>query len=160
MPRSEVVLLDSVRKKARFLETAVVAAGLADRITVVAERAEALAGAVAGGGASAFDLVTARGVASLAELVRLAFPLLRPHGRLIAWKRGDIATELATAERVVAAAAQRAGAESSRSASRIDVSKVSAPGLEGHVLVTVRRPRGIASDDRAAQPPRRREQPG
>ena len=42
LPDARVVLVESTGKKARFLETAIVAAGLAGRISAVAKRAEAL----------------------------------------------------------------------------------------------------------------------
>jgi 16S rRNA (guanine527-N7)-methyltransferase len=38
--------------------------------------------------------VTVRAVASLPELIELAFPLLRVGGRLVAWKREPLAEEL------------------------------------------------------------------
>ncbi len=41
-----------------------------------------------------WDVVTARAVATTADLVELAFPLLAPGGTLIAWKRGDLTAEL------------------------------------------------------------------
>jgi 16S rRNA (guanine527-N7)-methyltransferase len=42
-------------------------------------------------------------VASLPELVELAFPLLAPGGLLVAWKRGEIDEELAAARRAMTA---------------------------------------------------------
>jgi 16S rRNA G527 N7-methylase RsmG len=42
-------------------------------------------------------------VAALADLAELALPLLAPGGVLVAWKRGDLAHELAAARRAVAA---------------------------------------------------------
>ncbi len=48
-------------------------------------------------------------MATLAELVELAFPLLRPGGILVAWKRGDVddaaglGGEIAAARRALAA---------------------------------------------------------
>jgi len=69
--------------------------------------------------------VTARAVADLAQLVELALPLLAPGGVLVAWKRGDIASEWAAAGRAVAAL----GGGSLR------VRDVAVPGLDGHRLV-------------------------
>jgi 16S rRNA (guanine527-N7)-methyltransferase len=126
---AQVTLLDSVAKKARFLETAARAIGLDDRVEVRAERAESLA-AGPGAGGGAWDVVTARAVAPLADLVELALPLLREGGRLIAWKRDDPA-ELAAGAR---AAAALGGAPPA-------VEAVPVNGLEGHVLVTVRKVR-------------------
>ena len=69
--------------------------------------------------------VTARAVASLADLVELAFPLLEPGGCLVAWKRGDIGAELASADRAVAALG----------GGTLEVQEVAVPGLDGHKLV-------------------------
>jgi 16S rRNA (guanine527-N7)-methyltransferase len=93
---AEALLVDSVAKKARFLETVMDALAL-DRVRVAAARAEALGRDLAH--REAWPLVTARAVAPLAELVELAFPLLEPGGRLVAWKRGDLGGELAPARR-------------------------------------------------------------
>jgi 16S rRNA G527 N7-methylase RsmG len=70
-------------------------------------------------------------VASTAELVELAFPLLAPAGALLAWKRGDIAAELEAADR----AAQALGGGS------IEVLDVDVPGLPEHRLVVASRAR-------------------
>ncbi len=128
LPHAHVTLLDSVTKKARFLETATTAVGLDDRVDVRADRAEALA---AGPGASAgWDVVTARAVAPLGDLVELALPLLCDGGRLLAWKREDPA-ELGAGAR---AAAVLGGTPPT-------VDAVGVSGLEGHVLVVVRKVR-------------------
>ncbi len=119
------LLLDSVAKKARFLDAAIAATGLADRVAVVAARAESLAADPEHRGR--WPLVTARALASLGELVELAFPLLAVEGSVVAWKRGDIAAELAVTER--AARALGGG--------RMRVHPVGVPGLAGHVLVVV-----------------------
>ena len=96
-PDVRLTLVDSVAKKARFLEAAVGAAGLAGRADVRAERAEAIAGT------ASWDVVTARAVGSLADLVELSLPLLRVGGRLIAWKGAAITDELPAARRAAAA---------------------------------------------------------
>jgi len=97
LPDLQVTLADSVAKKARFLEQAVGAMGLRDRVVVAAMRAEALAGP--GPDGTTFDIVTVRAVARLDELVELAMPLLGVGGRLLAWKSGHLAPELAAAGR-------------------------------------------------------------
>ena len=125
-----VTLVESIGKKARFLETAVAAVGLGDRVGVAAVRAEALAGPVESGELEPFDVVTARAVGSLPDLVRLAFPILAPGGRLVAWKRGDITAEIRAAGR----AAEPLGG------SRITIRSTGLPGLEGHLLVIVEKP--------------------
>jgi 16S rRNA (guanine527-N7)-methyltransferase len=122
-----VTLVESIGKKARFLEAAVGATGLGDRVTVVGARAETLAAPIRHGDLAPFDVVTARAVGALPDLVRLAVPLLGPGGRLIAWKRRDIAAEIKDATR---AALPLGGA-------RISLRATAVPGLEGHVLVVI-----------------------
>lgn len=129
LPATHVTLVDSTAKKARFLETVVAALGLGDRVRIRATRAEALAGPA---GPRA-DVVTARAVGSLADLVEVGLPLLGPGGRLIAWKRGDLGAELA--------AAGRAAAALGGSAPRIV--PIGGTILPGHVLVVVRRERRV-----------------
>jgi 16S rRNA (guanine527-N7)-methyltransferase len=121
LPNARMTLVESVGKKAAFLEAVVEAAGLAGRVAVRAGRAESLVD-------EGRDLVLARGVGALADLVELAMPLLRLGGRLVAWKRGDLSAELAAASRAAAVL----GA----------LEPVIRPiptlrGLEGHVLVEV-----------------------
>lgn len=95
LPAERALLVDSVGKKARFLETAAAATGLAGRVSVSATRAEALARDPAHRGR--WPAVTARAVATLADLQELAMPLLAPGGLLVAWKRGPLDAELAAA---------------------------------------------------------------
>jgi 16S rRNA (guanine527-N7)-methyltransferase len=123
LPADRVVLVESIGKKARFLEAAVAATGAADRVVVAATRAEALARA--GGNRERWQAVTARAVASLGELVELAFPLLAVGGALVAWKRGSIDRELAAASSAVHALG---GGD-------VDVLEAGLVGLEGHLLV-------------------------
>ncbi|HEY2917227.1 MAG TPA: 16S rRNA (guanine(527)-N(7))-methyltransferase RsmG [Candidatus Limnocylindrales bacterium] len=121
LPDARVSLVDSVGKKGAFLEVAVAATGLGSRVAVRIARAETLE-------RGAWDVVTARAVGSLPDLVELALPLLRVGGRLVAWKRGDIRDELASAAR--AAAALGGGMP--------DIHPIAGlPDLAGHVLVTV-----------------------
>ncbi|HSL96023.1 MAG TPA: 16S rRNA (guanine(527)-N(7))-methyltransferase RsmG, partial [Thermoleophilia bacterium] len=86
-PQLSVVLLDSVRKKCDFLTAAVDELGMTGRVTVVCARSESFT-AAGGEGREAFDLVTARAVGALAEVVELAAPALTPSGRLLALKTG------------------------------------------------------------------------
>lgn len=127
VPDAMVLLVESIGKKARFLDAAVGATELQSRVTVAAVRGEALAADVAAGRLDAFDIVTARAVGALPDLVRLAFPLLGPGGRLVAWKRADIEAEIEAARRVAEALGE----------ARIAVRTTTVPGLEGHVLVVV-----------------------
>lgn len=140
LPASQAVLIESVGKKARFLEVASAAvsraldaAPSAPAFVVEPRRAEALAGR--DGRPGAFDVVTARAVGSLARLAELGLPLLRPGGVLIAWKRdggdGALQVELQEARSTVA----RLGGGAPR------VEPVPVPpgtsGLEGHRLVVI-----------------------
>lgn len=127
LPAERALLVESIAKKAAFLEVAVRGAGVADRVTVAAVRSEALAADRRH--RERWTAVTVRAVATLPELVELAFPLLAPGGLLVAWKRSDIGDERARA--VPAIAALGGG--------RLDVVPVPAPvaGLEDHVLVAI-----------------------
>lgn len=86
-PHLSAVLLDSVRKKCDFLTAAVEELGMAGRVDVVCARSEHFT-KLGGQGREAFDLVTARAVGALAEVVELAAPALAPGGRLLALKTG------------------------------------------------------------------------
>jgi 16S rRNA (guanine527-N7)-methyltransferase len=126
----EVTLAEPIGKKARFLTTAVEASGLpgaARRVTVATTRAETIAAdrRMRGG----WSIVTARAVASTADLVELAFPLLARGGTLVAWKRGDLRAELEAAGRAMAALG----------GGRLDVLPVDVAGLAGHRLVIAER---------------------
>ncbi|HET9084538.1 MAG TPA: 16S rRNA (guanine(527)-N(7))-methyltransferase RsmG [Candidatus Limnocylindrales bacterium] len=122
----DVTLLEPISKKARFLQTVVEATGLQRTVRVETARAEDLAGRP---DRSTWDVVTARAVATAADLVELAFPLLAPGGTLIAWKRGDITDEVTAARRAVDAL----GGGSVR------LVDVAAPGLDRHRLVAITR---------------------
>jgi 16S rRNA (guanine527-N7)-methyltransferase len=80
LPGAHVALVESVRKKADFLERAVADLGL-ENVAVVTSRAE---GWVEGMGRQ--DVVTARALASLPVLLEYASPLLHDDGVLVAWK--------------------------------------------------------------------------
>lgn len=87
-------LADATAKKCDFLSSALNELGL-DNVCVVCGRGEDLG---RGRLRESFDLVTARAVASLRELVELALPLLRPGGRLLAMKGAGWAEEVREAE--------------------------------------------------------------
>jgi 16S rRNA (guanine527-N7)-methyltransferase len=92
LPATQVVLVESVGKKATFLEETIERLGL-ENAEVVAGRAE---GWTAGLGTC--DVVVARALASLDILVEYAAPLLREDGILVAWKgRRDQAEEAGAA---------------------------------------------------------------
>ena len=88
LPSSHVTLFESQRRAAGVAERLRAAAGLRNA-HVVSERVESVASR------SAFDVVTARAVASLAVLVEYSAPLLVEGGQLVAWKGArDAAEEL------------------------------------------------------------------
>ena len=146
LPIERVALVDSVGKKAAFLAAAVEVAGLSERVGVAAARAEQLASEARH--RERWPAVTARAVGSLAELVELAFPLLAVGGRLVAWKRGDIAEEMLAARRAVGALG----------GGSIDEVAVNVTGLMGHVLVVATK-RGRTGAEFPRDPAVRRREP-
>jgi 16S rRNA (guanine527-N7)-methyltransferase len=90
LPDARVILVESVGKKAAFLERSAAELGLTN-VDVVGLRVEEWAD-----GRGSVGLVTARALAPLAVLLEYAAPLLRPDGALVAWKgRRDPAEERA-----------------------------------------------------------------
>ena len=127
LPAQRALLVDSIGKKARFLATAVLGLGLADRVDVAAERAETLAADPRHRGR--WPAVTARAVAPLADLIELAFPLLRPGGVLVAWKRSEIGPER---DRAIPALAALGGGT-------LEIIEAAPPAPAGHILVVCRK---------------------
>lgn len=82
-PQTEVVLLDSVRKKVDFLNSLVDELGLIDVIGTFG-RAEELA--QLGDFRETFDIVVSRAVSELVVLVELCLPFVRVGGQFIAYK--------------------------------------------------------------------------
>lgn len=77
-----VVLVESVKKKAAFLESVIEELGLADRVTVSPLRAEEEALR----SPSRYSVVVSRALSSLPSLLELSAPLLEKHGWMIAMK--------------------------------------------------------------------------
>ena len=146
LPATRALLLEPVAKKAAFLSVAASAIGLADTVEAAAVRAEALA--LDGRHRGRWAAVTARAVASLAELVELAFPLLAPGGVLVAWKRGELAGELAAGQRAIAALG----------GGSVEVHEVAVPGLDDHRLI-VATAHGAASASFPRDPGTRKRRP-
>jgi 16S rRNA (guanine527-N7)-methyltransferase len=146
LPSARTLLLEPIAKKAAFLSVVAAATGLADTVEAAPVRAEALAADPRHRGR--WPAVTARAVASLADLVELAFPLLEPGGCLIAWKRGELEPELAAAERAIAALG----------GGSLEVQPVEVAGLEGHQLV-VATARGGAASTYPRDPATRKRRP-
>jgi 16S rRNA (guanine527-N7)-methyltransferase len=147
LPTTDVVLLEPVAKKARFLSTVIEATALVGSVVTVTARAEELARSDDHRGR--WPIVTARAVASTADLVELAFPLLAPGGSLIAWKRGDLAAELAAAGRAIEALG----------GGTVDVIDVGLSGLVGHRLVVASRGRDPVPTRYPRDPAARRRNP-
>lgn len=97
----EFVLVESVKKKAAFLEEVRAATGIAGRVAPV--RAEELAASEPQG----FAVVTARALSALPSLVELAAPLLEPGGRLICLKADVQAKELGSGEQAASISGMR-----------------------------------------------------
>jgi 16S rRNA (guanine527-N7)-methyltransferase len=99
-PKATIVAVESVKKKARFIQEAVEALGL-NNIKAVAERCELLAHLPQY--RSQYDIVTARAVSKLSVLAELSLPFLRPSGLFIAMKTTDaLETELPQAFNAIA----------------------------------------------------------
>ena len=146
LPAARALLVEPIGKKAGFLRTAIAATGLEGVAEAATVRAEALAGDPRHRGR--WPAVTARAVASLAELIELSFPLLAPDGVLVAWKRGDLAGELVAAEHAMLA----------MGGGRLEVHTVVVPGLDGHRLV-VAHPRGRVPATYPRDPAARKRRP-
>ena len=121
LPTTSVDLIESVGRKAEFIERAIAAGGY-DNARALARRSEEWAAAAdPDGGREAYDVVTARAVGRLATLAELASPLLREGGALVAWKGRRDADEEAELERAAAALAmepERVEAVGERAGSR------------------------------------------
>lgn len=85
-PDLEVVLVESLLRRATFLELAVEELDLGDRVSVVRSRAEDWRSTV--------DVTTCRAVAPLSKLIGWTKHLWLPEGRLIALKGSSVADEI------------------------------------------------------------------
>ena len=99
-PDLRLTLVDSVAKKARFLELVAAELGLRE-VTVIAKRAEVLGQDPIH--REQYDWATARAVAELRVLAELLLPLCRVGGRVLAQKGGSAAKELVIAAPAIAA---------------------------------------------------------
>jgi 16S rRNA (guanine527-N7)-methyltransferase len=146
LPARRALLLEPIAKKSRFLSAAIEATGLGRTVDAATVRAEALAADERHRGR--WPAATARAVASLPELIELAFPLLARDGVLIAWKRGDLDEELAAARRALTAMGGGA----------IEIRPVEVTGLTDHRLVVVTAS-GRVPDQYPRDPAARRRRP-
>jgi 16S rRNA (guanine527-N7)-methyltransferase len=103
LPAAEVDLVESVSRKAAFIERAAGAAGIANA-RALNQRSEELAEEE---GRERYEAVTARAVGRLATLAELASPLLREGGVLVAWKGKRDGEEEAEMERAASELAMR-----------------------------------------------------
>ena len=139
-----VALVDSIGKKARFLDVAAeaVSNALSDagqqppEITAVAERAEDLADQPEQ--REAWSVVVARAVGSVAEIAELGLPLAARGGHVVCWKRdsadGALQAEIADARRIC----QGTGGGTPRI---IGLAAADRVGLPGHCLVVIEKRR-------------------
>lgn len=97
LPATRVTLVESMGKKARFLEEVTSTLGIED-VEVRNERAEALARTRR----ERYDVGTARAVGTLGAIVEYLLPFLRVGGDAIAWK-GRVDAELPGARKACAA---------------------------------------------------------
>ncbi|MCU1592724.1 MAG: rRNA ((527)-N(7))-methyltransferase RsmG [Frankiales bacterium] len=133
----QVVLVESLQRRATFLEEAVAQLGLRNTL-VRRARAEDLHGKLE------VDVVTARAVAPVDRLAGWALPLLRPGGRMLALKGEQAATELAAAGPVL----QRLGAASS---AVVEVGSLEL-GTHARIVVVERGSAQIATARSSARP--------
>lgn len=98
LPYIDLTLVESTKKKARFLDSAVNELGL-EGVTVIDRHSRELEREpeYIGG----YYIVTARAVAGLKELVALAFPFLKAGGWLVAYKGAKAEYEIADASPMV-----------------------------------------------------------
>jgi 16S rRNA (guanine527-N7)-methyltransferase len=160
VPAGRCALVDSVGKKARFLELAGKAAAAAMRahdveapsMEALPERAEDLAEEA--DHRQGWDIVTARAVGTLAEVAELGLPLARIGGFVVAWKRepqeAGLRDEINDARRVINAA----GGEHPFV---VAPDREGRAGLAEHRLVVIRKVR--ATPDRYPRPPAERKRP-
>lgn len=94
LPHWTITSIEATGKKVQFQNKVIERLSL-ENVCVIQGRAEDLAHDPQY--RECFDIVTARAVASLDILVELCLPLLKPGGRMIAYKGGDCQAELASA---------------------------------------------------------------
>ncbi|RMH00648.1 MAG: 16S rRNA (guanine(527)-N(7))-methyltransferase RsmG [Chloroflexi bacterium] len=128
-PGMRLTLVESVAKKARFLEAVVADLGLND-VCVVSERAEVLGQDTTY--REMFDWAVARGVAEMRVLAELLLPLCRVGGNMLAQKGRGVQEETAVAQRAI----QVLGGDAPH------LQAVNLPGVtDTHWLVTVHKVR-------------------
>jgi 16S rRNA (guanine527-N7)-methyltransferase len=97
-PELRVTLMDGTRKRLDFLDEAISALGLTN-VKTLHGRAEEIARLPAH--RQRYDLVTARAVAKMPQLVQWLLPLVRLGGLAVAYKSRETDSEIAEANRVL-----------------------------------------------------------
>jgi 16S rRNA (guanine527-N7)-methyltransferase len=133
-PGLDVVLLDSIGKKTRFLESTADKLGLSDRVSVITGRAEELSRSPE---RATFDFVTSRAVGHLGLVAELALPLLKQGGRFLCQKsRQQVDVEIADAHATIKSLG---GARSEIIVPALQV------GENEHVIVSIEKQRSTQS---------------
>ena len=97
-PEWKFTLCESIKKKVDFLIHLVKELNL-ENVQIVNDRVRACRGMPQQG--NKYDIVTARAVAKLDELIKYALPLLQKDGHLIAYKAKDIDDEIENAKKII-----------------------------------------------------------
>ena len=98
-PKLDIVLLDSLNKRIRFLDHVIEELGL-EGIRTIHGRAEDFARD--GKYRERFDLCVSRAVANLSSLSEYCLPYVKVGGRFVAYKSGDIAEEVNDTSKAIA----------------------------------------------------------
>ncbi len=147
LPSARLTLVDSVAKKARFLQVAADAVTAARNdgsnrlvVDVQATRAEQLA---ADERRESWDVVTVRAVGALAEVAELGMPLLRRGGLLVCWKRigGSTGTDPGAPPGLDQELRDARALITDLGGDTPEVVTIESAGLQGHRLVLVRKMR-------------------
>lgn len=97
-PEVEVVLLDSLNKRVKFLNEVIGQLGLS-KITAIHGRAEDFARQKEY--REQFDLVVSRAVANLSSLSEYCLPYVKVGGRFVSYKSGKLSEELTAAQKAI-----------------------------------------------------------
>lgn len=97
-PEMQIVLLDSLNKRIKFLQEVIDALGLKG-IKAIHGRAEEFA--QKGEYRESFDLVVSRAVANLSTLSEYCIPFVQVGGSFVAYKSGEIGEELDAADHAI-----------------------------------------------------------
>lgn len=97
-PQLNIVLMDSLNKRIRFLDTVIETLGLKD-IRAIHGRAEEMARQKEY--RQQFDLCVSRAVANLASLSEYCLPFVKLDGTFVSYKSGEVDEEIASAKKAV-----------------------------------------------------------